>query len=197
MSGLQESQKSTSAPAAIIPIGIGSVKQCTKCGASDRNARGDCRPCSRASHAKYRAGNPELVKASSAKSRAAHPEREKARLAKYHTAHPERSKARLDKWREANPENCKALDHKRRARKLKAGGSFSVAEIRAMLKRQRGKCVACRIDISKNYHIDHRMPLALGGSNDVSNIQLLCPHCNLSKHAKHPIEFMQERGFLL
>lgn len=36
-----------------------------------------------------------------------------------------------------------------------------------------------------------------GGANDKSNIQLLCPHCNLSKGAKHPVDFMQERGMLL
>jgi hypothetical protein len=29
------------------------------------------------------------------------------------------------------------------------------------------------------------------------NVQLLCPPCNLKKHAKDPIQFMQERGFLL
>lgn len=44
---------------------------------------------------------------------------------------------------------------------------------------------------------DHIMPMDLGGSNDASNLQLLCQSCNSSKHAKHPVDFMQERGFLL
>lgn len=35
-------------------------------------------------------------------------------------------------------------------------------------------------------HIDHVMPLRLGGSNYIENIQLLCRPCNLSKGSKHP-----------
>ena len=37
----------------------------------------------------------------------------------------------------------------------------------------------------------------LGGEHDDSNIQLLCPPCNSSKQAIHPIDFMQRKGFLL
>lgn len=40
------------------------------------------------------------------------------------------------------------------------------------------------------------MPIARGGSNTDDNVQLLCPACNLKKSAKHPVDFMQERGFL-
>lgn len=40
-------------------------------------------------------------------------------------------------------------------------------------------------------------PLARGGTNQRTNLQLLCPPCNLSKSAKDPIDFMQSRGFLL
>lgn len=45
--------------------------------------------------------------------------------------------------------------------------------------------------------MDHIVPLALGGSNTDGNIQLLRATCNQQKHAKHPVVFMQERGFLL
>ena len=41
------------------------------------------------------------------------------------------------------------------------------------------------------------MPIALGGKNVDDNVQLLCAACNLSKQAKHPVDFMQQRGFLL
>lgn len=36
-----------------------------------------------------------------------------------------------------------------------------------------------------------------GGTNTDDNIQLLNAKCNVSKGAKHPIEFMQKQGFLL
>jgi len=41
------------------------------------------------------------------------------------------------------------------------------------------------------------MPLALGGANADDNIQLLRSTCNQQKHAKHPVDFMQQKGFLL
>ena len=55
----------------------------------------------------------------------------------------------------------------------------------------------CSVDVSKNYHIDHIMPLALGGYNGPPNLQILCRTCNQKKYCKHPVDFMQERGFLL
>jgi len=45
--------------------------------------------------------------------------------------------------------------------------------------------------------MDHIVPLAKGGKNIDSNIQLTCPKCNLEKNSKDPIEFMQSRGYLL
>ena len=62
---------------------------------------------------------------------------------------------------------------------------------------QKGKCACCALPLGKDFHLDHKMPLALGGANEDSNIQLLRRECNIKKAAKHPINFMQERGFLL
>lgn len=51
--------------------------------------------------------------------------------------------------------------------------------------RDRGKCSICNTDIlfelSENDHIDHIIPLARGGCNDLVNLQLLCQKCNLKK----------------
>lgn len=46
------------------------------------------------------------------------------------------------------------------------------------------KCVYCKIDISKKYHIEHLIPLSKGGSNLITNLALACPNCNLSKGNK-------------
>jgi hypothetical protein len=58
---------------------------------------------------------------------------------------------------------------------------------RAVFYRDRGRCTACGADLSGlidtlsvgNY--DHMMPLARGGLNDVTNLQLLCENCNFKK----------------
>ncbi|MGW1464543.1 HNH endonuclease [Streptomyces sp. NPDC002308] len=58
---------------------------------------------------------------------------------------------------------------------------------RAVFYRDRGRCTGCRVNLSglidtfdvANY--DHMIPLARGGLNDVTNLQLLCERCNTSK----------------
>lgn len=61
---------------------------------------------------------------------------------------------------------------------------------RAVFYRDRGMCSNCRKDISglvnihSSKHFDHIIPLAAGGLNDISNFQLLCDACNLSKKDK-------------
>lgn len=173
------------------------VKPCVKCGAADRDKRGKCRPCVKALAARRYAANPERVKANAAMWRAKNIDRMKALAVRWNAENSELKKALAAKWNAENPEIVASYRHKRRARKLAAGGTFTGADIEKMLKLQKSKCVVCKVDISKGYHIDHVMPLALGGHNGITNIQLLCPKCNRSKGAKHPIDFMQENGFLL
>lgn len=104
--------------------------------------------------------------------------------------------ASLD-WAARNPDKRRANEANRRARKQNSEGSHTSDDIKTLFDIQRGKCACCHIVISDGYHVDHIMPLALGGSNDKTNIQLLCPTCNMKKSSKHPIEFMQSLGLLL
>jgi len=100
-------------------------------------------------------------------------------------------------WRAANPEKKRLYEINRRARKLSSGGKLSADIEQRLLKLQRGLCPCCKQPLWDDYHIDHIMPLALGGKNEDSNIQLLRAKCNMQKNAKHPINFMQQRGFLI
>lgn len=62
---------------------------------------------------------------------------------------------------------------------------------RTVMYRDRGRCINCGKDLSGQFdvadkqsmHFDHIVSLHDGGINDVSNIQLLCQHCNTSKNA--------------
>ena len=96
---------------------------------------------------------------------------------------------------------AKADKHNRRAAKLNNGGKHTGAEILELFDLQSGKCPYCKAKLHKtkrnSFHVDHVMPLSKGGSNNVSNIQLLCPRCNLSKHNKLPEEYAQRFGMLI
>jgi 5-methylcytosine-specific restriction endonuclease McrA len=85
----------------------------------------------------------------------------------------------------------------RRARQASAGGQFSKEDISAAMKRQRCRCVWCKTSIKEAFHCDHRIPLDLGGSNNASNIDLLCPTCNMRKGRKPPEQWARQWGYLI
>ena len=109
----------------------------------------------------------------------------------------ERMMAQVRLWRRAHPQAKRVIDQNRRAKKV-VGGRLSPDLPSTLLMLQRSRCACCGEKFgSAGYHLDHVIPLALGGVHADTNIQLLCPPCNGRKHAKHPIDFMQSLGFLL
>lgn len=85
----------------------------------------------------------------------------------------------------------------RRARIVNAGGTHTAADIAWLHEKQKGKCVFCLLSFgAEKPHVDHYIPLKLGGSNDRSNLRLLHETCNLMKSAKHPVEFALNHGML-
>lgn len=102
-------------------------------------------------------------------------------------------------WKKANPDAVLASGNKRRARIRGVGGTYVPADITNILKQQKYKCAECGTSVRKreNRNIDHVLPLALGGTNWPSNLQVLCPSCNFSKGAKHPLDFARQKGRLL
>jgi 5-methylcytosine-specific restriction endonuclease McrA len=76
------------------------------------------------------------------------------------------------------------------------GGKVRLDMAEWLHEQQRGRCAVCGVR-PKEFHLDHIEPLARGGVHCESNLQLLCPPCNLKKAAKDPIRFMQEMGRLL
>lgn len=109
----------------------------------------------------------------------------------------DKKKAASEAWNAENPERRRLSNQNRRARKKAAGGQLSRDLTVNLFKLQKGKCPCCKQPLGDDFHLDHIVPLALGGTNTDDNIQLLRALCNMQKNAKHPIAFMQERGFLL
>jgi 5-methylcytosine-specific restriction endonuclease McrA len=155
--------------------------------------------CETAVSKAYRKANPNKVIAHNAAHRAANREKGKATAVAWRAANREKSRADSAAYRVANPVKRRAFQANRRARKRQAGGMYSAADIAALLRLQRGKCAHswCGKSVAKGYHVDHILPLFLGGSNDRRNLQILCRPCNQEKHAAHPIDFAQLHGLLL
>lgn len=66
---------------------------------------------------------------------------------------------------------------------------------RTLYDRQEGRCVYCRryfpVDIM---HVDHKKPISKGGSDEMENLQVLCPTCNSSKGSYTDEEYRQRAG---
>jgi len=144
------------------------TKFCKKCNAeTERKPSGACRPCHNLS------------------------------VAKYYAANRERVKAKNDAWHAANPEKRRIQQQNRESRKRANGGKLSPDLASKLFILQKGKCPCCNKPLGDDFHLDHIIQIKLGGSNTDDNIQLLRQRCNQQKQAKHPVEFMQSRGFLL
>ncbi len=200
------------------------TKVCNKCGTEKQisefhknrtkpdGLQCHCKECKRVAKAEWRSANPEKSKETDAMWYAANTEKVKVRSAAWYASNIERvrernaanyianiekHKARDAAWAKANPEKRRIYDQNRRARKLAAIGRLSPGIEKKLFILQRGKCPCCNQSLGDDYHLDHIVPLALGGSNMDSNMQLLRSRCNLQKHIKHPIDFMKSRGMLL
>ena len=55
--------------------------------------------------------------------------------------------------------------------------------------KRKGTCASCsqKVDTGKAWDIDHVIPLALGGTNEPKNLQILCKPCHRSKTTKADI----------
>jgi hypothetical protein len=107
---------------------------------------------------------------------------------------PESARRRSNKWRKAHPDAARAAVHRRKARTLGNGGSWTAAEWQT-LKRQLGfRCVGCWKHeselkvLGRKLVPDHIIPLSQGGLNHITNLQPLCHGrggCNNTKGASY------------
>lgn len=103
-------------------------------------------------------------------------------------ANPDLARQKDTTWRRANPDKVRATSSRRRAKVKAAAGSYTDADIEDIRKAQGNRCYICHKKLGPDFHVDHFIPLAKGGTNDPGNLRLACPFCNKSKNAKHPHE---------
>lgn len=80
------------------------------------------------------------------------------------------------------PEEHRYWSNRRRVKEKNAPGSHTQREWERLVAKYDGKCLCC--GSTENITRDHVVPLSLGGSDDISNLQPLCHACNSAKQAQ-------------
>lgn len=113
--------------------------------------------------------------------------------ARYSLHHPDVRAACKRRYRQRHPEVHVADEARRRARRAATGGSFTAAEWLGLKRYYGFRCISCGrsertlMRLGLKLVPDHVVPLALGGTNMLGNLQPLCHGvggCNNRKHAK-------------
>jgi len=190
------------------------TRHCPKCLCpTERYENGRCKPCHLKYSLKWKVENIERVKIKNKERNISKVEEICAYHANYYlrkkesiclasnlwkAKNPERVRNVNVAWNEANKDRKRIHNQNRRSRKNARPGNLSKNIFSKLVKLQKNKCACCLADISGlTAHLDHIVPLALGGEHADFNMQILCATCNLKKGAKKPHEFMQSQGFLL
>jgi 5-methylcytosine-specific restriction endonuclease McrA len=122
----------------------------------------------------------------------------KARAAKYRVENREKVSSTIKRHYQANKGKYREYGRSRKARVRGAQGSFKQSDLERIFAKQKGRCAYCRSNLQSGVkHLDHIIPITLGGSNMPSNLQYLCMPCNLKKGSKDPLSFARQLGRLL
>lgn len=182
-------------------------KRCSRCGETKpldafhhqrgKLCRSWCKACRAIEKAEYRAKNRDRTNAQNVEYYANDRSFILARHHQWRLEHPDRWREMMCESRQRNAEQRRAYNkryvranlarlnvkwHARRARKLANGGSHTVQEWEQCKAYFDYQCLMCgqrepAIKLTK----DHVIPIAIGGTDAIENIQPLCQKCNSSK----------------
>ena len=96
-------------------------------------------------------------------------------------------RARVKEWRKDNPKKA-AAGYERRQKRLDGWVPSPGLKVQLFTKAD-GKCRYCQAALRADAQVDHAIPLARGGTNDIENLDLICPRCNQEKDAKTPEKY--------
>lgn len=186
-----------------------SVKICTKCHQTfpetteyfqpmKRYKNGlysQCRKCSRERITRYERRHPEKVAARKREWRKANPEKVKRHKSESQKRNRASANIRQKRWRDTHPNEVREVTRIFQHRRRHAGSKFTRADVELQKKAQTDKkgvlhCWWCGNPIMGKYHIDHRIAIVNGGTNDPGNLCLAHPQCNQAKSNRTPGEFM-------
>lgn len=174
------------------------TKRCSKCGevkpledynrrkASADGRQSKCRDCSNAYYRAWHTANREYRAEYDRAWYQANSERKRA----YYQANREQYAEYGRAYRQANPDKDIAKQHRRRARLACA------VPQRWQVDHTLGDPLACwwcgRGLLGAVVHVEHVMPISLGGPAETANEVMSCDDCNKAKKAKHPLVWIAE-----
>ena len=95
-------------------------------------------------------------------------------------------------WRANNPDQLRV---QRNIRQKRIGLAMYTADDLQWIRVMQGdRCVYCKVALVNRSELDHILPLARGGKNNLYNLQFLCKSCNARKHIRTDQEFRTYRS---
>jgi hypothetical protein len=79
------------------------------------------------------------------------------------------------------------------SRGRRTGKEFTGAQKRTIALRDNYSCQVCGDGKAGEYHVDHKIPIWNGGTNEISNGQTLCTICHFEKTAAEATELAEHR----
>lgn len=138
-------------------------------------------------HRHYYEANKEKVNERSRQYYAANAEKISERHKRYREVNREKIAERHRRYSLSNPEKNREKQHRRRARKTGNGGDYTPYRWKKLCAFYDDRCVCC--GEQKPLTVDHVIPLSLGGTNSIDNIQPLCVNCNSRKGNRHATDY--------
>jgi 5-methylcytosine-specific restriction endonuclease McrA len=143
---------------------------------------------------RYAKQNPVKIKTRGSRYRANNRERLLISKKVYYEANKVRLRPNRAAYQSAHPEHNRASTYKRRAKLKAAVGTCSAKQIVAKCEYHGWRCYLCGESVTpKTLHMDHRKPIARGGSNWPANLAPACVPCNLSKSNKTEKEYLADK----
>ena len=152
---------------------------------SERFAKGECVECFQGD------GQRQAARDRAKQWRAGNREKHRKYCAQYQASNAEKHVEASKRFYTNNTEYNVIRKRNERARRRNAEGFHTSADIERIRAEQHNTCAYCKCDLVQNSHVDHIQPLARGGSNWPSNLQITCNKCNLRKGTKTSEEFRQ------
>jgi 5-methylcytosine-specific restriction endonuclease McrA len=120
---------------------------------------------------------------------------EKARVlkqnAKWQAANPEKVRESKRRWKQNNKPREAELAARRRVR-IRNNGIVEEIDRSIVWERDEGCCYLCGDPVNQtNWHLDHKTPVARGGSHVYDNVGVTHPKCNYAKNVMTEDEYRE------